>query len=150
MKKKPVYVGVFILVALIFALPATRDELDWLWALSRDQATDYMQYYTDWPNGLHTTEARRCYKARLWSETKRAMINEALKTHSSKRSSPEARKEQRARRDRFFWQEATREDTLESYQDYLTNFPSGQFADEARRRLDELGRKGTGGNAGNP
>ncbi|MGP8199574.1 MAG: hypothetical protein ACLQU4_08755 [Limisphaerales bacterium] len=143
MNQKAIYIGIVVVIALLFALPATRDELDWLWAKSRDQATDYMQYYTDWPKGLHTAEARHCYDERTWSETKRAMISEAVKKHAARKSGPEARQEQQARQERFFWKEATKENTVTSYQDYLTRYPAGQFAADARRQIDDLTRQST-------
>jgi hypothetical protein len=145
MNQKPVYIGIIVVLALLFVLPATRDELDWLWAESRDQATDYMQYYTDWPKGLHTSEARHCYDERTWSETKRAMINEAVKKHAARSAAPEPRQELQARQEGFFWKEATKENTVTSYKDYLTRFPAGHFAAEARRQIDDLTRHATGG-----
>jgi hypothetical protein len=141
MNKKAVFLGIVVFLALIFALPATRDELNWRWTESRDQATDYMQYYTDWPKGRHTAEARLCYKERTWSDTKRAMINEALKKHSTAQSDPEARKERRARLECFFWKQVTNENTVLSYKDYLMRYPTGQFAAEARRQIDDLTRQ---------
>jgi hypothetical protein len=143
--QKAVYIGIVVVLALLFALPATRAELDWLWAESRDQATDYMQYYTDWPKGRHTAEARNCYDERTWSKTKRAMINEAVKKHAARRSDAEARQELQARQERFFWKEATKENTTTSYKDYLTRYPAGQFASEARRQIDDFTRQATGG-----
>jgi hypothetical protein len=144
MNKKAVFLGIVVLLALIFALPATRDELDWRWAESRDQATDYMEYYTDWPKGRHAAEARLCYKERTWSDTKRAMINEAVKKYTSANSDPTARKELRARRERFFWKEVTNENTVLSYKDYLMRYPAGQFAAQARRQIDDLTRQEAG------
>jgi hypothetical protein len=145
MNKKAVLLGIVVFLALIFALPATRDELDWRWTQSRDQATDYMQYYTDWPKGRHTAEARRCYKERAWSDTKRAMINEAIKKNSAAKPDPAARKERRARLERFFWKQVTNENTVLSYKDYLMRYPAGQFAAEARRQIDDLTRKAASG-----
>jgi hypothetical protein len=145
MNKKAVYFGIVVFLALIFALPATRDELDWLWTESRDQATDYLQYYTDRPKGRHAAEARLCYKERTWIDTKKAMINEAIKKHSAAKSDPEARKERRTRLERFFWKQVTNENTVLSYKDYLTRYPAGEFAAEARRQIDDLTRQAASG-----
>jgi hypothetical protein len=146
-KKKAVFLGVIALLALLFALPATRDELDWFWTESRDQASDYAQYNTDWPKGRHIAEAKLRYEQRTWSDTKQAMIADALKKHSTAQSDPEARKERRARQERFFWKEVTNENTIFMYQDYLQRYPVGEFADQARHRIDELTRQGASGNA---
>jgi hypothetical protein len=145
-KKKAAFLAVVAFLALLFALPATRDELDWYWTESRDQAADYMRYYTDWPKGWHTVEARLRYEQRAWSDTKRAMINEALKKNSTAKSDPEAIKERRVRKERFFWKEVTVENTIVSYNDYLQRYPAGEFADQARRRIDDL-RQPEGGSA---
>jgi hypothetical protein len=139
-KKKAVLFGILVLFALLIALPATRDELEWYWAESRDQATDYMRYSADWPNGRHTVEARLCYEQRTWSDTKRAMINEAIKKHSAAQSDPEARKERKLRLELFFWKQVTNENTVLSYKDYLQRYPAGQFADQARHRIADLTR----------
>jgi hypothetical protein len=147
-KKKAAFPGIVILLGLLFALPAMRDELDWCWTESRDQAPDYMRYLADWPKGRHTVEARQRYEQRTWSDTKRAMINEALKKHAAAQSDPEAIKEKKARKERFFWKQVTVENTLVSYQDYLQRYPAGEFADQARRRIDDLARQPDSGGAG--
>jgi hypothetical protein len=144
MNKKAVYVGIVVFLAFLFALPATRDELAWLWAESRDQAADYLQYYTDRPKGLHAAEARLCYKERTWIDTKKAMINEAIKQHSAAKSDPEARKERRARLEHFFWKQVTNENTVVSYKDYLMRYPNGEFAAQAQRQIDELTHQAAG------
>jgi hypothetical protein len=146
-KKKAVFIGVVIFLGLLCALPAMRDELDWRWTESRDQATDYVRYSTDWPKGRHMVEAKLRYEQRTWSDTKRAMINEALKKNSAAKSDPEAIKEKRVRKERFFWKQVTVENTIVSYKDYLQRYPAGEFADQARHRIDDLSRQADNGNA---
>jgi hypothetical protein len=148
MNKKTVFLGIVVVLALLFALPATRDELEWRWTESRDKAADYMLYYTDWPKGRHAAEARLCYKERTWSDTKRAMIYEAIKKNSAAKPDPEARKERRARLERFFWKQVTNENTVLSYKDYLMRYPAGEFTAQARRQIDDLTRPAVGGSAG--
>jgi hypothetical protein len=146
-KKKAAFLGVIALLALLFALPVTRAELDWYWTEWQDQTANYLQYATDWPKGRHTIEARLRYEQRAWNDTKRAMINEALKKVAAAKSDPEAAKERRVRKERFFWKGATVENTVISYQDYLRRYPNGEFADQARRRIDDLTRQPEGGSA---
>jgi hypothetical protein len=144
-KKKAAFLGIVILLGLLFALPPMRDELDWCWVESRDQATDYMRYLDDWPKGRHIAEARQRYEQRTWADTKRAMISEALKKHAASKSDPEAIREKKARKERFFWKQVTVENTVVSYQDYLQRYPFGEFADQARRQIDELARRAGSG-----
>ena len=40
------------------------------------------------------------------------------------------------------WQVAVQEDSRDSYQDYLDNYPDGKWAQEARLRLDEVEQRG--------
>ncbi len=147
-KKKAAFLAVVAFFALLLAFPATRDELDWCWTAFRDQTADYMRYYSEWPEGLHAVEARLRYEQRTWSDTKKAMINEALKKISAAKSDPEAAKERRARREHFFWKQVTNENTVVSYNDYLQRYPAGEFTNEARRRIDDLTRQTDSGSAG--
>ena len=43
-------------------------------------------------------------------------------------------------RDRMMWDNVTAVDTIRAYRRYLRDFPNGVFADQARRRIDELRR----------
>ena len=76
------------------------------------------------------------------------MINEALKKHSTPQSDPEARKGTEAHpQERFFWKQVTNSATLFALSDYLQRYPAGEFADQARHRIDDLTRQGASGNA---
>lgn len=52
----------------------------------------------------------------------------------------EARRQAAQARDRAAWDIAQREDSVQSYERYLRDFPSGAFADQARARIEELTR----------
>jgi hypothetical protein len=147
-RKIAVFIGIVAVLALLFAMPGTHDELVWWWTVSRDQAADYMQYYTDWPKGWHAAEARLRYEQRTWKATTRAMINEANKKYTAANSDPNAGKERQARLERFFWKQVTNENTIPSYKDYLTRYPAGQFTAQARRQIDDLNRQAASGSAG--
>lgn len=137
-KKKVVFLVFVACLALFFALPATRAQLDWYWTESRDDAADYLRYSMDWPNSPHAIEARLRYEQKTWNDTKRAMIAEALKKRAAVNSDPAAVKARRQRQERFFWRQVTNENTIVSYQDYLQRYPSGEFASQAHRQLDAL------------
>jgi hypothetical protein len=145
-KQNAILLGIIVVLALLFALPATRDELDWRWTQSRDQEADYMQYLTDWPKGRHIAEARLRYEQRTWIDAKKAMINEAIKQNKMEKSDPEAQQERRQRLERFFWKQVTNENTVVSYQDYLLRYPNGDFAAEARRQIESGSKPASGGN----
>jgi hypothetical protein len=132
-----------VIAATVALLPVVRDELSWWWAESRDHAADFVTYVEVWPNGRHVNEARLKYKQRQWVETEKAMIHQAYQeaSHASPDADAEYRKQKRLRRESFFWKAATNTDTLQSYQDYVTQFPQGQFARQARARIATLSRE---------
>jgi hypothetical protein len=132
-----------VIVGAIALLPVVRDELSWWLAESRDHAADFMAYVEIWPNGRHVNEARLMYKQRQWVETEKALIHRAYQeaSHVSPDADAEYRKEKRLRRESFFWKAATNTDTLQSYQDYVTEFPQGQFTRQARARIATFSRE---------
>jgi hypothetical protein len=139
LNKKTVVVGFIVFLGLIYALPVTRDELDWRWADAKDQAADFMRYYTDWPHGRHVVEAHLRYDQRVWDDTKKAMIRDAYKQHALTGTNANTmREEKHARMEQFFWKEATLANTVDSYQDYLNRYPAGHFAARARQQIATL------------
>jgi hypothetical protein len=138
------FIAVIATVAAL--LPVVRDELSWWWADSHDHAADFMNYLTVWPKGRHAAEARLKHHQRQWVEMEEGMIHQAYQeaSHSSPQGDAEYRREKRLRQDAFFWKEATNSNTLESYQDYLQQFPGGQFARQARAQIYALGRRSKG------
>ncbi|HUD83377.1 MAG TPA: hypothetical protein VMQ67_07730 [Candidatus Saccharimonadales bacterium] len=134
---------IIVIAGVVTLLPASRDELSWWWADSHDHAADFMNYLEVWPKGRHVVEARLKYNQRRWVETEKVMIHQAYQeaSHSSPEVDAEYRREKRLRRDAFFWKAATVANTLESYQDYLQQFPKGQFARQANARIDALGHR---------
>jgi hypothetical protein len=131
------------IVAAAWLIPATRDELAWYWAESQDQAGDYMRYLSDWPKGHHVNEAKTRYEQRQWAATKRALILQAyqqsLRTNSPD-TDPAYRNERRLRREVLFWRQATNANTITSYEDYLRQYPKGQFVVKAHAQIEVLHR----------
>jgi hypothetical protein len=84
--------------------------------------------------------ARILVQVRLRAELRRAQIREAYLAASQVKSETDAarRREQRIRRDKFFWKRATTANTLESYHDYLREFPRGGYSAQARKRIQAL------------
>jgi hypothetical protein len=131
-------------VAAALLVPVLRDELAWYWAESQDQAGDYMRYLSDWPKGHHANEAKTRYELRQWAATKRALILQAyqqsLRTNSPD-NDPAYRNERRLRREVLFWRQATNANTIISFEDYLRQYPKGQFAAKARAQIAILQRE---------
>jgi hypothetical protein len=128
------------LVVLADFLPVTREEFSWWWAESRDHAADYSRYLSAWRDGRHVAAARILLEQRQRAELKRAEIRQAYLTASQTKSATDAasRREQRIRRDNFFWKRAITANTLESYNDYLREFPQGSYSAEARKIIQTL------------
>jgi hypothetical protein len=136
--KRTVLLGFIIFLGVVYALPVTRDELDWHWADANDQAVDFMRYYTEWPHGRHAAEAHRRYDQRAWEDTKKAMIREAYKQNAQTRTNTTSIEEKQARMEQFFWKEVSNANTVDSYLDYLNRYPHGRFASQARQRMATL------------
>jgi len=129
---------VIILLALLADfLPVTREEFSWWWTESHNHSADYLNYLSDWPAGPHVAAARIRFQARLRTERRRAQIRQAYMAASQTKSETDAayRREQRIRRDSFFWKKATTANTVESYNDYLREFPQGGYAAQAHKRI---------------
>ena len=138
LNKKTVFLGFIVMAVVVCSLPITRDEVDWRWAESRDQAVDFMRYSTDWPHGRHVVEARIRYDQRTWADTKKAMIRDAYLHNAGPQTNAAVRQERQTRKERFFWKQVTTANTLDSYQDYLSRYPTGQFAAQAREQIASL------------
>ncbi len=141
-----VLVIIAAVAAVALLLPAARDELAWRWAESQDEAPDYMRYSSEWPKGRHAAEARARYDQRQWAATKRVLIRQAYQQDTRTNASADAAygKEKRLRREVFFWKTATNVNTIESYKDYLEQYPRGQFVAQARARIATFNRPGDG------
>lgn len=131
---------IIALVVLADFLPATREEFSWWWAESHDHAADYLRYLSKWPAGRHIVAAHRFFEERQRAELTRAQIRQAnLAASQTKTESDTAyRRDLRARRENFFWQQATTANTIEGYNDYLREFPQGKYASQARVKIQSL------------
>jgi formylglycine-generating enzyme required for sulfatase activity len=94
------------------------DNQAWATAEQRNTIAGYEGYLTDWPEGLHTAKAQ-----------------ERLEQLITARDAAAADAAERAAREKADWDQAARENTVESYQTYLSQHPTGPKAGEARRRI---------------
>jgi hypothetical protein len=133
-----------VAAAAIALLPVIRDELSWWWAESRDHAADFRNYVDTWPYGRHVAEARLKAKQREWAEGEKTLIHKAYQdaANPSPGADVEYNRQKQTRRDAFMWKSATNTDTLKSYQDYVSQFPQGKSAGQARARIARLSRDG--------
>jgi hypothetical protein len=131
---------ILVIASAVAIVPATREKTAWWWAESHAHAADYAKYMERWPDGPHIAEARMKYNQRQWIETKNAMISHAYEqaAHSSPAADTEYNKERLLRRDSFFWKRAESVNTTDSYNDYVRQFPNGQFIRQARAQLSAL------------
>ena len=97
------------------------DERDWQNTLRRDTIAAYEEYLENWPEGLHAAKARE-----IIAERKAAA--EARAKDAAERAAQEAGD----------WETAARENTVQSYEQYLAKHPTGAHADEARSRIASL------------
>lgn len=97
------------------------DERDWQTTLNRNTLAAYEDYLEAWPEGLHASEARE----------KIAEIKAAAEARAKDAA-------ERAAQEAGDWEDAARENTVESYERYLAKHPAGPNADEARSRIASL------------
>jgi hypothetical protein len=131
---------IIALALLADFLPVTREELAWWWAQSHDHSVSYSNYLSQWPHGRHMAEAKNLLEERLRAEIKRAEIRRAYAAASQAKSDTDAayRHQQQLRKDSFFWKQASTANTIESYNDYLREFPQGGFSAQARKKIQDL------------
>ena len=81
----------------------------------------YEDYLEAWPEGLHASKAReRIAEIKAKAE---AIAKDAA---------------ERAALDKTHWETAARENTIDSYGRYLMQQPTGQYIDEAQKRIDQI------------
>jgi len=139
---------IIALVLLADFLPVTREELSWWWAKSHNHSANYSYYLSRWRNGRHAAEALVLFDVRQRAEMKRAQIRQAYVAAAQTKSDTDAAylHEQRLRRDNFFWKQACFANTVDSYNDYLREFPQGNHAAEAHQKIRALGQPATSNN----
>lgn len=124
-----------------------RDRDAWANADRQNTLEAYRAYLTAQPQGRFAAEANARIKALEEAERLRRANAEA---EARRKEAEERRRREQAaaleRRDSEAWGRAQRVDSVGAYQAYLRDFPSGQHADDARRRIgaltqEELGRK---------
>ena len=97
------------------------DNADWATAEQRDTIAGYEDYLESWPEGLHAAKAKeRIAQIKAAAEARRKDA------------------EERARQDEADWENAARNNTVPSYEGYLSKHPTGKYEAEARTRIAAL------------
>ena len=139
------------------------DDAAWIKALEKDTLEGYREYLTAFPNGSHADDAQAeidVYDNRnwataegrntiagyedylsAWEEFDGKHVSKAKERIAEMKAAIEARKKDAAERaalDKTHWEEAARENTIESYQRYLTQHPTGAYVDDAQSRIAQI------------
>jgi formylglycine-generating enzyme required for sulfatase activity len=97
------------------------DNKAWATAEQRNTLAGYEDYLEAWPEGLHASKA----KERI------AEIKAAAEARAKDAA-------ERAALDKTHWEAAARENTIESYNRYLGQHPTGKYVDEAQQRIAQI------------
>jgi serine/threonine-protein kinase len=97
------------------------DNKAWATAEQRNTLAGYEDYLEAWPEGLHASKA----KERI------AEIKAAAEARAKDAA-------ERAALDKTHWEAAATENTIESYNRYLRQQPTGQYVDEAQKRIEQI------------
>ena len=97
------------------------DNAAWDRAESRNTIAGYEDYLSDWPEGLYAAKAQERIDA-LKAEIEAAKKDAAARAAADERA----------------WQKADSTNTIIGYEDYLSGYPSGKHASEARSRIDRM------------
>ncbi len=140
--------------------PLTDDEA-WVRALEIDTLESYRDYLEAFPDGRHKDEAQEeinKYDERAWQQTQDRntlaayedyleawpeglYASQAREKIAELKAAAEARAKdaaERAAQEAGDWEDAARENTIESYERYLAKHPAGRNSEEARRRIEAL------------
>ena len=132
-------IGVAILILIAFGLlPATRDEMKWRFAMSRDKAQDYAEYLAAWPSGRHSAEGRSRYDERSWADAKAGSTLESYRHYEQSHPTGAHLPEAHTRIENLTWQQSTNGNTIQTLEGYLKNYDTGRFAADARTRIENL------------
>jgi hypothetical protein len=130
----------FVVVAgaIVYTVPALRDEAEWRWAAFKDAEDAYAAYLRERPDGRHAEEARQRHDEKVFD---RAAAGDTirdyeayLKVYARGRHAGDARR----RIDALHWQTARKKNTVEAYQAYLATSPEGAYVAEAQTRFRDL------------
>ena len=147
------------------------DDQDWEKALSNDRIYAYRDYLTRWDKGRHIEEAAMQIKRLLvekeaveqslrvkdtWQKIEQEdniasyelFLEEFPESNFTTKAESRIkylqkleRQVEQQKQEEKEWEKTKKENTVEAYQDYLSNFPKGKFAVEVNKRMLDLRRQ---------
>lgn len=119
------------------------DDQIWNSIADSNQKSDFEQYKSDFPKGKHINDCKEILDDFDWFVTKRI---DTVEAYSNYRITHPGIHDQevdsliRNYEDKKTWENCQSKGT-EGYREYLAKFPNGQFASEARVRIDNVSQK---------
>lgn len=119
------------------------DDQIWNSIADSGQKSDFVQYKSDFPDGKHITDCVNILEDFDWYLTKK---NDTVEAYSNYRITHPGVHDREVDsliknyEDKKTWENCQNKGT-EGYREYLSKFPNGQFASEARVRIDNVSQK---------
>ena len=135
--------SVVVVVIALAIIPATRDEIHWLWASHKGDTASYERYVQVWPVGRRAVEAKTRLESLHWQEVIAAdtvtRYQDYIRLHSDGPHLREAETTAAALlgNDELF-NEASRTGTEASLRKFLEDFPGHQQESEAQQALKDI------------
>ena len=109
-----------------------QEKVLWQSAVSENKIEAFKNYCDTYPNGIYIDEAIQHIKE----------LNEKDAALILKKSEEKVKDEERQKQEEFkekqFWKQVNTDDTINSYQQYIIDYPNGKYKDEAKEKLDKL------------
>jgi HEAT repeat protein len=134
-----VTLGSLVLVVLgLMAIPTTRDEIHWHWALHKDDSNSYESYLKVWPEGRHAVDARAIYDERSWARAITANTVEDFEHYLQLHGDGKYIIEAKNNIDSLDWHKASTDNTIESYKTYISRHSQGSYIQQAQTKTSSL------------
>jgi hypothetical protein len=128
------FLAFLVVLAALFIIPATRQEIRWLGARIQNTSPGYGHFLQKFPNSRHTAAATEKWDDLDWKDVPAANSVESFKGYLELH--PKGRHAQEARDgiEQIFWDGAGQTNTILAYRAFLEGQPDGKHAAEAKAR----------------
>jgi len=132
-------IGLIVLaVVVLLAIPATRDEILWIWASLQNDTIIYQSYLKTIPRGRHATEARVRYDELGWADALAADTFEGFEKYVHLHGDSKHLAEALVKIEPAHWQRTLDANTIKAYQEYGATHPQGPHLREAQLKSEIL------------